>query len=98
MQKDFRRDFKLQIVVQEDRYTLYRRRNTRDTYIGRNSLAYDNHWVVPYNPYLSWRYQVHINVEVCASMQAIKYIHKYIYKGADHTTIQLQETANADKV
>ena len=37
-------------------------------------------------------------MEVCASVQAIKYIHKYIYKGSDHTTLQLQETDNADKV
>jgi hypothetical protein len=28
--------------------------------------------------------------KVCASVQAIKYIHKYIYKGMDHSTVQLQ--------
>jgi len=37
-------------------------------------------------------------VEVCASVQAIKYIHKYIYKGSDRTTIRLQESENADEV
>ncbi|KAI9829392.1 MAG: hypothetical protein M1826_005712 [Phylliscum demangeonii] len=31
------------------------------------------------------RYQAHINVEICASVQAIKYIHKYIYKEFDRT-------------
>ena len=84
--------------MQEDGYPLYRRRNTGDTYIGRNGFVYDNRWVVPYNPYLTWRYKAHINIEVCASVQAIKYIHKYIYKGSDRTIIQLQETANADEV
>ncbi|KAI9834320.1 MAG: Tripartite DNA replication factor [Phylliscum demangeonii] len=29
----------------------------------------------------------HINIEICASVQAIKYIHKYVYKGSDQTTV-----------
>jgi len=37
-------------------------------------------------------------VEVCTSVQAIKYIHKYIYKGSNRTTLQLPETDNADEV
>ena len=28
-------------------------------------------------------------MEVCSSIQTIKYIHKYIYKGSDHATIQM---------
>ena len=31
----------------------------------------------------------HINVEICASVKAIKYIHKYIYKGHDRTTLEI---------
>src|SRR6202167_3833817 len=31
----------------------------------------------------------HINVEICASVKAIKYIHKYIYKGHDRTTLEV---------
>ena len=31
----------------------------------------------------------HINVEICASVKAIKYIHKYIYKGHDCTTLEI---------
>ena len=31
----------------------------------------------------------HINVEICASVKAIKYIHKYIHKGHDHTTLEI---------
>lgn len=49
----------------------------------------DNHWVVPYNPYLTRHFKAHINIEVCSSAQAIKYIYKYIYKGSDCTTIQI---------
>jgi hypothetical protein len=39
--------------------------------------------VVPYNPYLSLLFNCHINVEVCTSVAAIKYLHKYVYKGHD---------------
>ena len=49
-----------------------------------------NCWVVPYNPFLSNKYKAHINVEVCGTVKAIKYINKYIYKGPDQTTIRLQ--------
>ena len=49
----------------------------------------DNCWFVPYNPFLSCYFKAHINVEVCSSVQAIKYIHKYIYKGSDCATVAL---------
>ena len=52
-------------------------------------FAIDNRWVVPYNLYLTRHFSAHINVEVCSSVQAIKYIHKYIYKGSDRATIQV---------
>jgi hypothetical protein len=52
--------------------------------------------VVPYNPYLSVKYRAYINVKVCASIKAIKYINKYIYKGNDRITVQLLD--NNDKI
>ncbi|KAI9481325.1 MAG: hypothetical protein EXX96DRAFT_618259 [Benjaminiella poitrasii] len=48
-----------------------------------------NDRVVPYNPFLSKRYKVLINVEICGSVKATKYINKYIYKGSDHSTIHI---------
>ena len=48
----------------------------------------DNRWVVPYCAWLLWKYQCHINVESIASIKAIKYIYKYVYKGHDWTTMQ----------
>ncbi|PIA37121.1 hypothetical protein AQUCO_03100103v1, partial [Aquilegia coerulea] len=32
-------------------------------------------------------FDCHINVEICASVRTVKYIHKYIYKGHDRTTM-----------
>ncbi|OWY98748.1 Helitron helicase [Phytophthora megakarya] len=49
-----------------------------------------NKWIVPYNPYLSQKYNCHINVEVCATNKAVKYIYKYVYKGSDMTTITIE--------
>ncbi len=54
-------------------------------------MTVENEWVVPYNPYLAWKYRAHINVEVCSTIRAIKYIHKYIYKGSDHATVELEQ-------
>jgi hypothetical protein len=48
-----------------------------------SGFVFDNRWVVPYNPYLTMRYQCHINVEVCNSITAVKYLYKYVYKGHD---------------
>jgi len=47
----------------------------------------------PYCPYLSAKYNCHINVEVCASVKAVKYIHKYIYKEHDLCTVQVDQRA-----
>jgi hypothetical protein len=48
----------------------------------------DNRWVVPYSPWLLYRYQCHINLECVISVKSIKYIYKYVYKGHDRTTMQ----------
>ncbi|GBN42299.1 hypothetical protein AVEN_4806-1 [Araneus ventricosus] len=49
----------------------------------------DNRFVAPYSPYLLPKYKAHISVEVCTSLRAVKYIHKYIYKGFDCSNMVL---------
>ena len=73
----------------EDRYPVYRRRRNGRVYIVRGGKQVDNRDVVPYNLYLSKMFNCHINVEVCAGIRCVKYIHKYIYKGHDCTTMVL---------
>jgi hypothetical protein len=56
-------------------------------------FVFDNRWVVPYNPYLTMRYKCHINVEVCSSITAVKYLYKYVYKGHDRALAVVQPEA-----
>lgn len=41
----------------------------------------NNHWIVPYNLYLVATFDSHINIEICFTIKAFKYLYKYIYKG-----------------
>lgn len=45
--------------------------------------------MVPYNPYLTLKYNAHINVESCASIKSVKYLYKYVYKGYDCTNVKV---------
>ncbi|KAF0706862.1 hypothetical protein AaE_013911, partial [Aphanomyces astaci] len=51
----------------------------------RRDMAADQ-YCVPHNPYLVHKYNCHINVEVCTSIKAVKYMYKYVYKGSDRIT------------
>ncbi|GBN42707.1 hypothetical protein AVEN_52570-1 [Araneus ventricosus] len=58
-------------------YPLYRRHPGDTAFVRGREM--DNRFVVPYSPHLLLKYNVHINVEVCTSLRAVK----YIYKGFD---------------
>ncbi len=60
-----------------------------------SGFVFDNRWVVSYNPYLTMWYQCHINVEVCSSITAMKYLYKYVYKGHDCVLAVVQPKAGA---
>ena len=53
----------------------------------------DNRWVVPYCPYFLRKYRCHINVESCHSIGSVKYIYKYVYKGHDCASIEVNQTS-----
>ena len=100
--KSFPKPFCLDMVVHEDSYPEYRRRDNGRTFtvpkpgFPNQVIVRDNRWVVPYNPYLLQKFESHINVEVCAIVQAVKYMHKYIYKGSDYITLMV--TNPEDKI
>jgi len=72
--------------VIDDAYPKYRRREGKIYEKGQS-----NQYVVPYNKYLLKRYNAHINVEICTSFSAVKYLFKYIYKGYDCAHVQFTE-------
>lgn len=61
--KRYPRAWAEETIWNEDGYPTYRRRNDGRRVEVRNRVL-DNRFVVPYNPYLSKRYNAHINVEV----------------------------------
>jgi hypothetical protein len=79
--KGFPKPFSDETIVVHDQYPTYRRRY-RPQMIGKKKI--NNDYVVPYNAYLSLKYQAHVNVEVTTHMTAsIKYLYAYIYEGYD---------------
>jgi hypothetical protein len=93
--KHFPKPFNLDTRFGEDGYPEYARPNDGRAFTDSNGHIFDNKWVVPYNPYLLTKYNCHMNVEVCASIKAVKYIHKYIYKGPNRATLEI---GNVDKI
>ena len=71
-------------------YLLYKRPNNGRKVLVRGHEL-DNQWVVSCNPYLLATYDYHLNVEICSTIEAVKYLYKYIYKG--HTRILYQLVA-----
>ena len=88
--KEFPKQFHDKTVQTKDGYPKYRRRDNGIS-IEKNGVILDNRWVVPYNPYLLAKYVAHINVEICTSVTAVKYLYKYVYKGPDRVMAAVEE-------
>ena len=96
--KGFPKPFAEETTIEENSYPIYRRRNIPEREIKKHGIPFDNRWVVPYNPFLSQKYNCHINVECCNSIRAIKYVHKYVYKGYDCASVRINETYGYDEI
>src|SRR6266480_2126068 len=87
-------------MANEDGYPISRRRQFiegEERKVKCKRVWLDNRWVVPYCPFLSKRFNAHINVEICSSISAFKYIFKYVFKGGDRTTAVLENEVNEIK-
>lgn len=82
-------------------FPIYRRRdNSSKEYIynkftDNKPERVDNSMVVPYNPFLSQKYDAHINVETCASVMSLKYLFKYLTKGHDRINAKLESKTDS---
>ena len=80
-------------------YPKYMRRNIPGNWEHTaNGRVITNEWVASYNAYLLSKYDCHLNVEVCASLEAVRYLYKYIYKGPDRANIRVIHQRTGDEV
>jgi hypothetical protein len=89
--KHYPKSFNPETQLGEDGYPLYARPDDGRTFTNSRGDTLDNRNIVPHSPHLLAKYNCHINTEICASVRAIKYIHKYIYKGPDRATLEVQD-------
>ena len=95
--KKFPKQFCQNTVASDNGYPKYRRRDNGRTVSVKN-VDLDNRWIVPYNAWLSKKYNAHINLEACMSVKSVKYLYKYIYKGFDAANIEIRERLDHDEV
>ncbi|KAG5556067.1 hypothetical protein RHGRI_006626 [Rhododendron griersonianum] len=87
------RQFAEETLLATDGYPIYRRRADNKQVKVRGHML-DNKWVVPYNPYLLAKFDCHINVEICSTIKAVKYLYKYMYKGHDKVVFRILAQKN----
>ena len=98
--KEFPKDLQKETTVTEYSYPKYRRRSTADggrtvvKLVAGKPVVLDNGYVVPYNCFLSLKFNCHINVEIVVSVVCVKYIYKYITKGPDRCIVTLRTDNN----
>lgn len=95
--KNFPKPFQETTLENDNGYAKYRRRDDKVSVV-KNGCVLDNRHVVPYNPYLTKKYNCHINVEMCATVKCVKYLFKYIWKGYDAADVVFEDTINHDEI
>jgi hypothetical protein len=93
--KGFPKDFQEETKTGEDGYIRYKRPNNGEA-ITKDGVKLDNRYIVPFSPYLLQRFKCHINVERCNSLNGIKYLYKYVYKGYDKCDMCLAYVTKKD--
>lgn len=91
--RSFPREYQDATLFNLGGHPLYRRRRLQNgaTEARTTGRPYEqmNRRIVPYIPYLLLRFDCHLNIEVCTSIKAAKYLYKYIHKGPDRASIQM---------
>jgi len=93
--KHFPKPYHEETSVNSNGFAMYKRRENA-LYINKGGVHMDNRWVVPYNMTLLKKYQAHINVEWCNKSTFIKYLFKYVTKGADCSKVYLERIRRAE--
>ena len=80
--KSYPKQYVSETVVNAGGYPTYRRRQTFPLLTVKNGIL-DTRSVVPHNIILLQIFECHLNVEICTSIKAVKYLYKYTYKELD---------------
>ena len=94
--RGFPKPFYDETYLNKDGYPTYQRRNNGRKWKVKGFEA-NNRQIVPYNPFIYKTYGTHINIKIYTSIQAIKYIYKYVYKGYDIAIITFKNPNNEIK-
>merc|ERR1712082_565358 len=93
--------FKERTIVDPDTtHPYYQRRSPEmggGSFFNSKGQLIDNRWVVPYNVFLTLRYGCHINLEICESATACKYLFKYVTKGPDRAMVSTHVTGTDEQ-
>lgn len=92
--KHFPKKYDKATYFDKDGYIHYKRVLNERSVLKGNILL-DNAFVVPYNKKLLLHFAAHINVEYCGWSMMIKYILKYISKGADRIRFKITKSLPA---
>ena len=74
VKKNYPKDYCEETVESVNGYPKYRCRNN-GAMIKVHIIDVNNHWVVPYNPWLLQKHGAHINVEACMAIKLVKYLY-----------------------
>jgi hypothetical protein len=78
------------MTIDEHGFPIYFRPNDGRSYsIG--GIYVNNQWIVPFCPFLSAEFNCHINVKCATSLGSFKYLFKYIQKGPDLTSLEIND-------
>ncbi|XP_046737527.1 uncharacterized protein LOC124406215 [Diprion similis] len=101
--KQFPKDYVLETNYHSKGYPMYRRRDDGNIIVfnakkdGTRRTA-NNGDVVPYHAYLLLKFNSHINVEICSTVQCIKYLFKYCYKGHDCAIVEMENVQGGNNI
>jgi hypothetical protein len=96
--KNFPKNFAEVTEISNSGYPTYRRRNNGRKIYYSSKRSADNSFVVPFNVYLLLLLICHINVEICSTIKAIKYLFKYFYKGPDSALVKFITKEKSDNI
>ena len=94
--KGFPHEKQQDTIMCDNCYPQYKRNSNNVFTLVRSGKFYQagDEYVVPHNPYLLLKYRCHINVEVVSTIRTMKYMFKYIFKGADRVLLEASENLN----